>query len=190
MVAPAPSTPIAKAARAFGDEYPQISGHWRMRAVGLLYVFAALVYVPWLIGALNGDLPFLSWPFAAANVVTVGATLLNILSQWSRAVPEPRPVALGDEPTVGVIVPTCREPVPMILRTLESIFEQDWLEDRLVVVLSDDGHDPELEAAARAYPVVYHSPPPRLAPGRDGAAKRIQRLLRLSPLRAARAARG
>jgi cellulose synthase (UDP-forming) len=70
-----------------------------------------------------------------------------------------------------VIVPTCGEPVPMVLRTIVSVLEQDWPADRLLVVVSDDGHDAALEAAVSDYPVVYHSPPPRSAPGRDGAAK-------------------
>jgi cellulose synthase (UDP-forming) len=39
------------------------------------------------------------------------------------------------------------------------------------VVVSDDGHDPALKEAVAMFPVVYHEPPPRDAPGRDGAAK-------------------
>ncbi len=168
---PAPSSSIARAARAHGDAYPEIGGHWRMRLVGLLYVLAACVYTPWLFASLNEDLPWLAWPFALANVVTIGATLLNIFNQWNRSVPPPRPVAHGAEPAVGVIIPTCGEPVPMILRTVVSVLEQDWPADRLYVVVSDDGHDPALRAALADYPVVYHEPVDRWAPGRDGAAK-------------------
>ena len=59
----------------------------------------------------------------------------------------------------------------MVLRTVTSVFEQDWPADRMIVVVSDDGHDPELEAALAGTTVGYHSPPARFAPGRDGAAK-------------------
>ncbi len=59
----------------------------------------------------------------------------------------------------------------MVLRTIVSVLEQDWPRERLTVVVSDDGHDPALEAATAGLPVIYHSPPPRFAPGRDGAAK-------------------
>ena len=59
----------------------------------------------------------------------------------------------------------------MILRTIASVLDQDWPADRLLVVVSDDGHDPDLQAAVAHLPVVYHSPPDRFAPGRDGAAK-------------------
>ncbi len=38
-------------------------------------------------------------------------------------------------------------------------------------MVSADGHDPRLERALAPLPVLYHEPPPRDAPGRDGAAK-------------------
>jgi cellulose synthase (UDP-forming) len=123
------------------------------------------------VASLNESVPWLAWPFAVASVFTLTHVLLGVFNSWSRSAPEPRSLPAGGEPVVGVIVPTCGEPVPMVLRTVVSVFEQDWPADRLVVVVSDDGHDPELEAALTAYPVVYHSPPPRSTPGRDGAAK-------------------
>jgi glycosyltransferase involved in cell wall biosynthesis len=58
----------------------------------------------------------------------------------------------------------------MILRTIASVLDQDWPSDRMVIVVSDDGHDPLLEAALVDWPVLYHEPPPRFAPGRNGAA--------------------
>ncbi|MEZ4532022.1 MAG: hypothetical protein R2855_13520 [Thermomicrobiales bacterium] len=38
----------------------------------------------------------------------------------------------------GVLVPTLGEPLSMVLRTVESIFAQDWPANRLVVIVSDD----------------------------------------------------
>jgi cellulose synthase/poly-beta-1,6-N-acetylglucosamine synthase-like glycosyltransferase len=169
-VAPAPSSPIAVAARAFGDDFPQVRQRW-IRAAGLLLAAASVFYLPWLLTSLNGSYPWLVWPFAVANVFTVAIGLLSVVNSWWRSAPERRVLPGGAEPVVGVIIPTCGEPVPMVLRTIVSVLEQDWPVDNLVVVVSDDGHDPELEAAVAAYPVLYHSPPPRFAPGRDGAAK-------------------
>ncbi|HLM85919.1 MAG TPA: glycosyltransferase, partial [Solirubrobacteraceae bacterium] len=94
-----------------------------------------------------------------------------LFNHWWRAVPEPHPVARGAEPTVGIIIPCCGEPVVMVLRTLASVLRQDWPRSRMVIVVSDDGHDPELARALTCWPVLYHSPPDRFAPGRDGAAK-------------------
>ena len=170
-VEPAPSSRIATAARAFGDGYPPVERQWRIRAAGLLLVTTTVLYVPWMLTSLNEGARWLSWPFAAANLFSVAYSLVVILNAWSRHVPPQRPLPYGTEPGVGVIIPVCGEAVPMVLRTVTSVLEQDWPLDRLVVVVSDDGHDPALEAALVGMPVLYHSPPPRDAPGRDGAAK-------------------
>jgi cellulose synthase (UDP-forming) len=167
----APSAPIATAARAFGDDYPPLRDNWRVRAAGLLLLATTLLYLPWMLTSLNDSAPWLAWPFAAANVFSLAYGLLSVFNAWTRQVPERRPVRAGAEPRVAVIIPTCGENVAMILRTVVSVLGQDWPADRMTVVVSDDGHDPELEDALASLPVIYHSPPPLHAPGRDGAAK-------------------
>src|SRR5829696_1410509 len=124
-----------------------------------------------MLTSLNHELAWLAWPFAAANVFSLAYGALSVFNAWSRRVPDRRPAAAGAEPPVGVIIPTCGEALPMVLRTVVSVLQQDWPRDRMTIVVSDDGHDPELEAAIGRLPVVYHAPPPRDAPGRDGAAK-------------------
>lgn len=171
--APSPAEPsrIAQAARAYGDDYPPLRGQWRVRAAGLLLVATTLLYAPWMLSSLNGDVPWLAWPFAVVNLFSLAYGLLAVFNAWSRKVPAPLPLPRGQEPHVAVIVPTCGEPVPMILRTITSMLDQDWPADKLVIVVSDDGHDPALQTAVAELPVIYHSPPDRYAPGRDGAAK-------------------
>ena len=167
----APSSPMARAARAFGDDYPAIRRHWLVRCAGLAYVVAAAIYLPWLLGALNRGEPWLAWPFLAANLLTLTTTFLSVFNHWWRAVPRPHPLERGAEPTVGILIPCCGEPVAMILRTIASVLHQDWPRERMVIFVSDDGHDPALREALASWPVHYHRPPPREAPGRDGAAK-------------------
>ena len=142
-----------------------------MRLSAVVLALASVWYLPWMFASLNGDALWLAWPFAVANVFTVVVGLLSVANSWHRSVPDPAPLPHGGEPLVGVIVPTYNEPVPMILRTVLSVLEQDWPTDRLAIVVSDDGHDPALEEALTGWPVAYFSPPPRNAPGRDGAAK-------------------
>ena len=167
----AAASSIARAARAFGDDYPPLRGQWRIRAAGVLLLAATLLYAPWMLRSLNATAPWIAWPFAVANIFSLGYGALAVFNAWSRQVPARRPVTAGDEPQVAVIVPTCGEPVPMILRTIESVLAQDWPAERMTVVVSDDGHSEELARSLRALPVLYHSPPDRFAPGRDGAAK-------------------
>jgi cellulose synthase (UDP-forming) len=168
---PAPPAPIAQAARAFGDEYPLAQRQWLLRLAAVALAVASVWYLPWLIRSLDMREAWLAVPFAIANVVTIGTALLSLVNSWQRRIPEPAPLPFGEEPLVGVIIPTCGEPVPMILRTVTSVLEQDWPADRILIVVSDDGHDEQLRAALSDWPVLYHSPPPRHAPGRDGAAK-------------------
>jgi cellulose synthase (UDP-forming) len=170
-VGPLPPTRIAEASRAFGDDWPMRTGQTRQRAAGLLLIVAMCIYVPWVVMVLDHDRPWVAWPFLAATVLSISSMVLTVVTSWNRRVPSPRPVARGEEPHVGVIIPTCNEPVGMILRTVESILAQDWPVDRITIIVSDDGHDPLLKDSLAPYPVLYHEPPDRWAPGRDGAAK-------------------
>ena len=170
-VQPAPSGRIATAARAFGDDYPPVRQQWRIRAAGLLVLLTTVLFLPWMLTSLNPAARWLSWPFAGACLFSAAYALLNVFNGWNRTVPVHRLAVRGAEPPVGVIIPTCGESVPMVLRTVASVLDQDWPAGRLTVVVSDDGHDRELAAALDALPVLYHEPADRFSPGRDGAAK-------------------
>src|SRR5215213_9077580 len=102
--APAPSSPIAKAARAFGDEYPPVRDQWRVRAAGVLLLATTLLYLPWMLTSLNEDVAWLAWPFAAANAFSLAYGVLSVFNAWHRHVPERRPLAEGAEPPVAVII--------------------------------------------------------------------------------------
>jgi cellulose synthase (UDP-forming) len=172
-VEPAESGAIAVAVRRFGDQYPLRVAQWPIRLAGVLLVVATAFYLPWMLSSLNGGAPWLAWPFAVANTFSILYSMIVVANQWERKVPPPCPLPPGDEPRVAVIIPTCGEPVAMILRTVISVYEQDYPSDRLVVIVSDDGHDPLLRRQLRALDLgaIYHEPCARWAPGRDGAAK-------------------
>ncbi len=77
---PAPSSQIATAARAFGDDYPPLRHQWRIRAAGLLLLVTTLLYAPWMLTSLNLDVPWLALPFAAANLFSIAYGLLTIVN--------------------------------------------------------------------------------------------------------------
>ncbi len=169
----APTNSIARAVRRFGDDYPLPVPQRHVRVAAVLLVAATAFYVPWMWTSLNQDAPWLSWSFVVTNTFSVFYSLVVVSNQWSREAPAHRLLAPGAEPMVAVIIPTCNEPVAMILRTVESIYEQEYPNDRIVIVVSDDGHDPVLRKRLHDLflMVEYHEPPDRWAPGRDGAAK-------------------
>ncbi len=170
-VVAAPSSPIAVAARRFGDDYPPLGSNWRLRTAGTVLAVSACFYIWWMLAHLNRGAPWVSLPFVAANFMTMASLFLTVANTWNRSVPERRTLATDVEPHVAVIIPTCGEAIPMILRTVASVREQNWPAERLTIVVSDDAHDAGLQAAIEATGVLYHSPIGRWAPGRDGAAK-------------------
>ena len=167
----APSSNLASAARRFGDQFPLLRRQWPIRVSGALVLALMLFYVPWLFAHLDTATPWLAWPFLLANLLSAACVTLSVVNGWSTKVTPRRPIAGPDAPEVAVIIPTWGEPVPMVLRTVLSVLEQDYPRDRLHLVVSDDAHNPALAAALEGLSVVYHEPPPRNAPGRDGAAK-------------------
>ncbi|MGH3720185.1 MAG: glycosyltransferase [Pseudonocardiaceae bacterium] len=79
---------------------------------------------------------------------------------------------------MAVIVPTCGESPGMVRRTLVSVLEQDWPNNALLIVVSDDAANHDMAAmalsASRNYPTAtirYHRPPAREAADRRGDAK-------------------
>lgn len=167
----APSSRLAIAARSHGDDYPSTIRQWPRRTAAVVLLVSSLFYAPWMLTHLNTELLWLSVPFLMANLFSLLYVVTHVWNSWSRCVPRRRPVAPGQEPRVGVIIPTCGEGVDLVLRTVISVLEQDWPAPCLIVMVSDDAHDPILRQALIELPVTYYEPPSRHALGRDGAAK-------------------
>jgi cellulose synthase (UDP-forming) len=167
----APSSNIAQAAWRFGESFPAARRMWHIRAVTLIVLGLMASYLVWMLGHLSATRIWLAAPFAAASLMSAACLLVSAINSWCSRVTPPRPLAGRDVPEVAVIIPTCGEPVPMVLRTVVSVLEQDYPARRLLVIVSDDAHNPNLARALRGLGVLYHEPPDRWAPGRDGAAK-------------------
>jgi cellulose synthase (UDP-forming) len=162
--------------------YPTVeAGGWHLlqiRLAGLAVVGSAVWYGPWMLASMNSSALWLALPFVAANLLILLNILLTAINNWRRSVPLPRLVALGSEPTVAVIVPTCGEPPVMVERTVRSVLRQNWPLDRLRVIVSDDRHSKTIASVVytlqREYPeamVLYHEPPTRHSAMRAGDAK-------------------
>jgi cellulose synthase (UDP-forming) len=167
---------------------------WKIRLAGIFAVASMIWCGPWLLLHLNYEHFWLSVPFAFALSLTMALTAVTFVNEWRRTVPETHPVSTGEEPIVGVLVPTLGEPVSMVTRTVESIFQQSWPADRLVVIVSDDKGLRELEQDVEwlqhRYPqgrIVYHRPPNLESGERRGDAKAgnlnsaYERLIEIEP---------
>lgn len=151
---------------------------WAVRLAGLFALASTLWCGPWLMLNLNIDLLWLAVPFAAALGLTMLLTVVTFVNEWRRSSPQRHPTPPGQEPMVGVLIPTLGEPGWMVARTAESVLKQDWPENKLAVIISDDARSPEIAAETarlqKLYPdalIAYHNPPQRGSAERRGDAK-------------------
>ncbi|GAA1481169.1 hypothetical protein GCM10009624_16090 [Gordonia sinesedis] len=149
-----------------------------LRVSILLVVASALWFTPWMLAHLDLDRPWLSIPFAAAFLVVLAQLFVAMFNNWTWAEGFRTLVVPGTEPDVGVIIPTCGESPDMVYWTVHSVVSQDWPTDRLVVVVSDDAANPEMESIvatiAASFPdlrIHYHIPARRGSAERQGDAK-------------------
>jgi cellulose synthase (UDP-forming) len=171
QAAAAPSSNLAQAARRFTEPFPAIRRQLWIRMMTALMVVCMSDYLVWMFAHLNMLRWWLALPFAFASLLAASCLLVSAINCWASRISPARPFLGNDPPLVAVLIPTYGEPVPMVMRTVLSVLEQDYPTDRLVVVVSDDGHNPALQAAVEPLGVQYYQPPDRFAPGRDGAAK-------------------
>ena len=115
-------------------------------------MLTAAWFLPWLFAHTDTSKPWVSVPFLAATLTVVAAALLSVVNRWQRAVPVRSPVPAGQEPSVAVIIPTLGEPLELLEATVRSVLEQDWPEERLWIVVSDDGHDERVQALVAGSP--------------------------------------
>ncbi|MGH2854326.1 MAG: glycosyltransferase [Solirubrobacteraceae bacterium] len=156
----------------------------RAQAAGILLILTIVWFLPWLVGHADLAHAWLSLPFLAATVVVVAALLVSVCNRWQRAVPVRSPVPAGSEPRVAVIVPTLGEPLQLLERTVRSVLDQDWPDERLWVLVSDDAHDRRVHKMvnrlAGEYPrasLRYHRPPRRGDPHGEAKAGNLNSAL-------------
>jgi cellulose synthase (UDP-forming) len=152
--------------------------NWKLRITGALLLVATAWYLPWMLSNLNWGAPWLAIPFALASLMTAAMTSVTVINHWRYSVPDEHPVPAGQEPEVAVVIPTYGEPVEMVARTARSVLEQEYPQERIHLVVSDDAHRPAMremvEGLAGEYPdahLGYHEPPLRGDPNRRGDAK-------------------
>lgn len=152
--------------------------NWKLRAAGVTLALATAWYLPWALGHLNWRVPWLSIPFAIASLMTAIMSLVTVINHWQHEAPQRHPVPRGEEPHVAVIIPTYGEPGRMVYRTARSVLEQDYPREAVSLVISDDAHRQSMRAVARQLgreyadaSVIYHEPPRKNDPRRQGEAK-------------------
>jgi cellulose synthase (UDP-forming) len=79
---------------------------------------------------------------------------------------------------VAILIPTYGEPVEMVQKTIESVIQQNWPHEAMLIIVGDDAHNPQMgymvENLQKNYTsarIIYHLPPSKNSPERMGKAK-------------------
>jgi cellulose synthase (UDP-forming) len=148
-----------------------------VRLTGVLVIVITVWYFTWFLGVINKDALFISIPFILASIILAINTLLSIYNHWTLSKPQKNISPYGNEPLVGIIIPTYGEPVNMVMNTINSVLTQNWPNDRMVLVVSDDALNPQLRDAVlslkKVYDakIIYNTPPAKGSSERRGEAK-------------------
>ena len=158
--------------------HPQKMKNLKLRVTGIIFIGIALFYIPWVFEALNREVLWFSLPFLLATLYMTILITLAIYNNWNRSVPKLFELPDGVEPIVAILVPTCGEPVEMVQKTVESVLNQNWPQEAMLIIVGDDSHNPKMrsmvESLQRNYAtaqIIYHLPPPQNSPERRGKAK-------------------
>lgn len=119
-------------------------------AVAVVYVVGALIYLSWRISIFNPDSLLVSTAFYAAEWIGFVLGLTVIFSAWRYTHHEPAEVPSGL--SVDVLVPTYKEPLHIIRRTVMAARDIHYPHQTWVL---DDASRPEVEAMARTLGVNY-----------------------------------
>src|SRR5258706_5467518 len=139
---------------------PELSrGIWLLRIVGLLQIFVGECYLFHSFDVLESHFSAL----ALIHFIGVAGMYFVILINYSNQI-RPRsntaaPPLPNDLPYVAAVIPTFNEPYKIVERTLQTLLALDYPKDRLFIVISDDGHRPEMREMARIYHVAYNYGP-------------------------------
>ncbi|GER92039.1 hypothetical protein KDW_62010 [Dictyobacter vulcani] len=156
----------------------QSANSLKLRLSGLFFAATAVYYLVWLQGILNKAALWLSIPYFIATVYMTLLILITIFNNWQRTIPILRKHPLRDEPQVAIMIPTYGEPIEMVQTTMESVLSQEWPQDKMLLIIGDDSHRPEMKKMIQTmkqhFPLpklIYFEPPRKGNPARKGSAK-------------------
>ncbi|MFS8130342.1 MAG: glycosyltransferase [Candidatus Dojkabacteria bacterium] len=148
------------------------------RLIGVLAIFAQLIYIYAIVKGFNSDYPVISSIFIGFQLIAFLCFILYVFNNWTIKVPGRKVLKEGYEQKVAVIIPTWSEPVSMVKSTVLSVINQDYPIEKLLIVVSDDSRNPEMlrmvyEVATEnsKLEILYNNPPTKGSIFRQGEAK-------------------
>jgi cellulose synthase (UDP-forming) len=158
------------------------------RLVGIITIIAGANYIRWLIQSLNLDVPILSAIFLFVAIFGVASSILLVINNWGWSIPTRS--RLKKEKKVAIIIPTWKEPIGMVERTIRSVLTQNYSTKNITLILSDDSSNPQMQTMLfslknqfKDAKLIYNIPPKKGSGERagEGKAGNLNSALKLVP---------
>ncbi len=150
---------------------------WKLRTIGILTLLSATWYLGWLLTVLNYHNFYISIPFAIGCILLGINILCSVINNWKLVNPIEIYAGMGRETNVAIIIPTLGEPIEMIARTVQSVLDQNWPKEKIVIIISDDSHRVDLKKKVEKLQldtqasIIYNEPPLKNSILRKGEGK-------------------
>lgn len=152
---PAATGAIAAGKRRYQDTALRRAGR-RNLVLFVLAQAAAIVYLGWLVQAIDWAHPWLGGAFLLAEVIcAVSVFLWGTMLAWKRMHPVEGLPWPGDPPPVDVLITVCHEPVEVVEPTFAAVAKIEYPHFHVTVL--DDGRSPVIRELARAHGFDYTS---------------------------------
>jgi cellulose synthase (UDP-forming) len=107
------------------------------RAAGAAFIFSGFLYLCWLFIHLNHQVKFISYPYFLAQTFTYFVVAISVVNHWKAKYRTKRPPLPQNVPPVAIIVPTCKESMAIVRKTIKSLFYISY-PGKIVIVLTND----------------------------------------------------
>jgi cellulose synthase (UDP-forming) len=146
------------------------------RLSGLILIAVCILQLWFFTFYRNNTYPIFADVFLGAMFLGGLSSTISVVNSWFYKKSKIYLVKTKKEPTVAVIIPTCGEDVSMVLKTLKSVILQNYPLKRLLIIISDDASNNNLQQEInRIYKqnphIIYHQPPKKDSIFRLGEAK-------------------
>ncbi len=129
---------------------------WMLRIVGLLLILVGQSYLIHSLQIVLDEGSLLAIAHSLGFLGTFSVMMINYVNQikpQNHTEAPPLPPVL---PPVAVVIPTYGEPYDILEKTVLSIKKLDYPRELLCIVISDDGHRPEVRSMAEVHGVQYN----------------------------------
>lgn len=116
-----------------------------LRIFGLLTILSSLLYWEWLFTHVDSHYLAWAWSFTICTILGSIPTVVFILNNLSRKPVKTPLISDMNWPKVAVIIPVWNEPIDIVERTIRSVVSQDYPQEQITVIVTDDGRSPVLK---------------------------------------------